>query len=47
MGSLFDLNYQVVLKSDTNEKEFVDAVRERNGNLRVILSSPMLNEAEI
>ncbi len=47
MGSLFDLSYQVVLKSDTNEKEFVDAVREHNGNLRVILSSPMPNEAEI
>lgn len=47
MGSLFDLNYQVVLKSDTNEKEFVDAIRERNGNLRVVLSSPMMNEAEI
>lgn len=47
MGSLFDLNYRVVLKSGTNEKEFIDAIRERNGNLRVILSIPVLAEAEI
>lgn len=47
MGSLFDLSYQVVLKPDTNEKEFIDAIRERNGNLRVILSTPITNEAEI
>ncbi len=47
MGSLFDLNYRVILKSGTNEKEFIDAIRERNGNLRVILSMPVLAEAEI
>ena len=47
MGSLFDLNYQVVLKSDTNEKEFIDAIREKNGNLRVVLSGNFTNEAEI
>lgn len=47
MGSLFDLNYRVILKPNTNEKEFIDAVRERNGNLRVVLSTPVLAEAEI
>lgn len=47
MGSLFDLNYSVVLKTDTNEKEFIDAIREKNGNLRVILSNPMTCEAEL
>lgn len=47
MGSLFDLNYRVILKSGVNEKKFIDAIRERNGNLRVILSSPILAEAEI
>lgn len=47
MGSLFDLNYNVTLKSGTNEKELIDAIREKNGNLRVILSSPMVGEAEI
>lgn len=47
MGSLFDLNYRVVLKPGVNEKEFIDAIRERNGNLRVVLSSAIANEAEI
>ena len=47
MGSLFDLNYSVIMKSDTNEKEFIDAIREKNGNLRVILSDNLTNEAEI
>ena len=47
MGSLFDLNYSVTLKTDINEKEFIDAIREKNGNLRVILSENLTNEAEI
>lgn len=47
MGSLFDLNYSVTLKPSINEKEFIDAIRERNGNLRVILSGNLTNEAEI
>lgn len=47
MGSLFDLNYSVTLKNDINEKEFIDAIREKNGNLRVILSENLTNEAEI
>lgn len=38
MGSLFDLNYRIVLNSDVNEKEFIDEIRIRNGNLKVLLS---------
>lgn len=38
MGSLFDLSYRVALKPNINEKEFLDAIRIKNGNLRVILS---------
>lgn len=47
MGSLFDLNYSVVLKPDTNEKALIDAIRERNGNLRVVLSDAMPENGEI
>ncbi len=35
MGSLFELHYLVVLKDDHKEKEFLDALRCRNGNLTI------------
>lgn len=38
MGSLFDLTYRVVLAKNINEKEFIDDIRIRNGNLKVMLS---------
>jgi hypothetical protein len=38
MGTLFDLSYDVILKSDLKEKEFIDALRCRNGNLGIALS---------
>jgi hypothetical protein len=37
MGSLYKLCYEVVLKSDVKEKEFIDELRVRNGNLEVAL----------
>jgi hypothetical protein len=45
MGSLFELTYMVKLKSDINEKEFIDKIRVKNGNLKVLLSHP-LDESE-
>ncbi len=44
MGSLFELDYLVDLKSGTNEKMMIDAIRERNGNLKVALSHNLLEE---
>mgnify|MGYP001049379938 CR=1 FL=1 len=41
MGSLFDLSYRIVLNPGTNEKEFIDEIRIKNGNLKIILSHPM------
>lgn len=38
MGSLFRLTYDMVLKSGANEKEFIDKLRCRNGNLEVAIS---------
>ena len=35
MGSLFKLSYEVVLKDGCNEKEFIDSLRTRNGNLEI------------
>lgn len=38
MGSLFELSYCITFKNDINEKEFIDELRVRNGNLKIILS---------
>ena len=37
MGTMFELTYQVNLKKDADEKEFIDALRMRNGNLNITL----------
>ena len=38
MGSLFKLKYNVILKKGANEKEFIDKLRVRNGNLEIAMS---------
>lgn len=38
MGSLFKLEYQVVLKDEQEEKKLIDALRCRNGNLEILCS---------
>ena len=38
MGSLFKLTYNITLKNTDKEKEFIDKLRCRNGNLEIILS---------
>ncbi len=44
MGSLFELRYRVKLKKGINEKQFIDQLRVKNGNLKVILSQPLAEE---
>ena len=44
MGSLFEITYLVSLKSKTNEKKFIDELRVRNGNLKIILTHNMEGE---
>jgi hypothetical protein len=36
MGSMYELHYLVVLKDESREKEFLDQLRCRNGNLTII-----------
>ena len=38
MGSMYELTYEVSVKNNINEKEFIDEIRCRNGNLKIILS---------
>lgn len=47
MGSLFELSYRVVLNKNISEKEFIDNLRVKNGNLKIILSHPLLNNGEL
>ena len=44
MGSLYDLTYNVRLKNSTKEKQMLDEIREKNCNLKVSLSQPMMEE---
>lgn len=37
LGSLFKLSYNLTLKESGKEKEFIDALRCRNGNLEIII----------
>ncbi len=46
LGSLFELTYTVNLKNNVNEKKFVDDLRCRNGNLKIILTHP-INDGEL
>ncbi|MGN1132896.1 MAG: DUF4956 domain-containing protein [Oscillospiraceae bacterium] len=38
MGSLFKLKYKVTFKKDVNEKQLIDELRCRNGNLEIMCS---------
>lgn len=38
MGSMFRLTYNLTLRDATKEKEFIDRLRERNGNLEIMVS---------
>ncbi len=44
MGTLYELQYHVTLKSPQVPKEFIDALRCRNGNLDIVCSKETLRE---
>ncbi len=44
MGSLYEIDYEVCLKDNVKEKDFLDDIRIKNGNLKVALSSKLLDE---
>lgn len=47
MGSLYELRYHTSLKDNNREKEFLDALRCRNGNLTVILGRTDMEAEEL
>lgn len=42
LGSMFELKYNVVIKNGVNEKKFIDDLRTKNGNLKIGLSSEVV-----
>lgn len=44
MGSLYKLTYDVKLKAGVKEKQFLDDIRVKNCNLKVLLSEPCCEE---
>ena len=47
MGSMFKLTYDVVVKDPTKEKEMIDKIRCRNGNLEVSVSKQVSTGTEL
>jgi hypothetical protein len=47
MGSLFKLTYHITLKDLSTEKEFIDELRCRNGNLEISISRQEVNYNEL
>ena len=47
MGSMFRLTYNVTLKDASKEKEMIDRIRERNGNLEIMVSKQENRTAEL
>ncbi|SFU48856.1 protein of unknown function [Clostridium sp. DSM 8431] len=43
-GSLFELNYQLILDPNSNQKKFIDELRTRNGNLNIAITLAGFNE---
>lgn len=46
MGSLYKLTYKISLRQKTSVKGMIDEIRQRNGNLEVTCSRPVLVKAE-
>ena len=47
MGSMYELTYNIRLKDEKKEKEFIDALRIRNGNLTIISGRPIEGKDEL
>ena len=43
-GTLFEISYSVVIKKSTKQKQFIDKIRERNGNLTVTMTVQRFNQ---
>ena len=44
MGSMFKLKYKILFKDNINEKEFLDELRCKNGNLQIVINKTQKND---
>ncbi|WP_173472410.1 DUF4956 domain-containing protein [Eubacterium ruminantium] len=47
MGTMFKLDYEIIMKSSGSIKEFLDEIREKNGNLEICLTRAVTNMDEL
>ncbi|MBR5144081.1 MAG: DUF4956 domain-containing protein [Clostridia bacterium] len=47
MGSMFRLEYNIILRDGSKEKEFIDKLRTRNGNLEIMVSREQTVSGEL
>lgn len=47
LGSMFELNYYICMKPESNAKKMIDEIRCRNGNLPVMLSHMIVEKEEL
>lgn len=47
MGSLYELLYEIRERSEQNEKEMIDEIRTRNGNLNIVCGRPETPQTEL
>lgn len=47
MGSLFELQYEIVVRKESKEKELIDQIRCRNGNLSIVCGRISANREEL
>ena len=47
MGSMYELEYHLTLKNEMREKEFLDAIRCRNGNLTIVCGRTVCSHDEL
>ena len=43
LGSLIRIKYDIILKEDTSEKDFIDELRVKNGNLEIAICNTEIN----
>lgn len=41
MGSMYELKYELILKNKQDTKKFIDDLRVRNGNMKIVLNHPI------
>jgi hypothetical protein len=45
-GTLFELTYHIVIKKSTKQKEMIDLLRQRNGNLTITMTVQRFNQVD-